>query len=248
MFGFRPKLPVTDEEQSWVDEGFHRLGRTLGERRMLSCAVIQPSDEYFPDPYDSSETALEAVFSRVCTYMQIERDRVDLAVIPDVGDLKELLPEYSYKSDGPAGLHFGQSADERPLIGIRQSLLKEPLAVVATAAHELGHVVLLDGGLLSREAADMEPMTDLLTVYLGLGIFTANASRRFHKFQDDRREGWSMRRLGYLPEVVYGYALALFAKKRGESDPPWIIHLSTNVKAYFRQSATWLKENSRHLG
>jgi hypothetical protein len=30
-----------------------------------------------------------------------------------------------------------------------------------------------------------EPMTDLLTVFLGLGIFTANSAARFQQFQND---------------------------------------------------------------
>jgi hypothetical protein len=247
MFGLQPKLPVTIDERQWVDEGFRRLKRALGEKRMRDCTIIEPTDGFFPDPYDRSESALEAIFCRVCGYMQVDRSAVELAVIPDTDELIEMLPRYSHKSDGAAGLHFGQSADEKPLIGIRHSLLKDPTAVVATVAHELGHVVLLDGGHLSREVEDMEPMTDLVTVYLGMGIFTANASRRFHKFQDDRSEGWSASRLGYLPEVVYGYALALFAKQRGESDPEWENHLTTNVKAYFRRSAKWLERNSPTL-
>jgi hypothetical protein len=244
MFGLQQKLPVTNEERQWVEEGFRRLKSALGEKRILNCAVVEPTDEFFPDPYDRSETALEALFCRVCGYMHVDRDLVELAVIPDVSEIIEMLPEYNHKSDGPAGLHFGQTFDEKPLIGIRQSLLKEPMAVVATAAHELGHVILLDGSHLSREAPDMEPMTDLVTVYLGLGVFTSNASHRYRKFQDDRREGWSVSRLGYLPEEVYGYALAWFAKLRGESNPEWQVHLATNIKAYFQRSARWLERNS----
>jgi len=155
--------------------------------------------------------------------------------------MTEALPMYHVRSTGPAGLHFGHSADEKPLIGVHQSLLKDPMMVVATVAHELGRVILLDGGHLSREVDDMEPMTDLLTVFLGLGIFTANACCRFKKFRSDHYEGWSMNRLGYLPEVVYGYALAVFARERGEDDPTWIAHLSTNVQSYFQRSAAWLE-------
>lgn len=90
------------------------------------------------------------------------------------------------------------------------------MKVVATLAHELGHVILLGGDHLKRDEEDMEPMTDLVTVYLGLGIFTANASRRLEQHQDERKQGWSMSRLGYLPEVVFAYALARFAKERGK--------------------------------
>ena len=62
----------------------------------------------------------------------------------------------------------------------------------------------------------MEPMTDLLTVFLGFGIFNTNCAARLTKWQDERQQGWSMKRLGYLPEEIYGYALARFARDRGE--------------------------------
>jgi hypothetical protein len=49
-----------------------------------------------------------------------------------------------------------------------------------------------------------------------------------------------MQRLGYLPQEVYGYAHAKFAAERGESQPEWARHLSTNVRAYFKRSSAWL--------
>lgn len=247
MFGFRPKLPVTDDERNWIDKGFGRLKSMLGARRMLNCKVIEPTDQFFPDPWDGSREALERLFRRVCDFMHVDPNRVDLEIIPDSSEIRELSPVYLLRSNepAPAGLHFGQTHDEKPLIGIRQSLLKDPMTVVATAAHELGHVILLDDGHISRDVGDMEPMTDLVTVYLGLGIFSANACCRFTKYRDDRYEGWSSSRQGYLSEEIYGYALALFARERGETAPPWATHLATNVLTYFRRSTAWLEDRSR---
>ncbi|MGD0735052.1 MAG: hypothetical protein ABR976_07885 [Terracidiphilus sp.] len=248
MFGFRPRLPVTEDERLWVDEGFRRLSRMLGWSRMLNATVVIPSDEHFPDPYTPTEAGLEALFNRVCAFMRVPRNNVELSIIPDSGELAELLPAFTYKNEGPAGLHFGsQTEDERPLIAVRRSLLKDPLVAVATLAHELGHVVLLGGHHLQRDEEDMEPMTDLVTVYLGLGIFTANAARRFHQFQDDRRQGWSMNRLGYLPEPVFAYALARFAQQRGEEKPAWTAHLNTNLKTWFRDSTVWLNKDNQPI-
>jgi len=53
-----------------------------------------------------------------------------------------------------------------------------------------------------------------------------------------------MQRLGYLREEIYGYALARFARERGEAKPEWVKHLSTNVRVYYRRSHGWLKENA----
>jgi len=130
----------------------------------------------------------------------------------------------------------------RLVIAVRSSKLKNPLAVVATMAHELAHVILLGGNLVDRESQDMEPLTDLTTVFLGLGIFTANAAAQFEQHQDGRSQGWSMQRLGYLSEEMYGYALAKFAFERGEKQPDWKKYLSTNVAAYFKRSSKWLAQ------
>lgn len=245
MFGLRPKLPVSEEDHLWVDEGFRRLERMLGPRRMLDASVVLPTDEFFPDPYDKRETGVRALFRRVCDYMQVDPERVDLEMIPDESELMAMLPAYRHSSHDPAGLHYGETAEERALIGIKQSLLRDPVCVVATLAHELCHVILLDGGRMNRNVGDMEPMTDLATVFLGMGIFTANAANRFEQFQDNTTAGWHASRQGYLPELVYGYALARFAAERGEERPTWIAHLSTNVREYFRQSAAWLRHNAR---
>lgn len=248
MFGSRPRLPVTEEERLWVDEGFRRLSRMVGWSRTKNTPVVLPTDEFFPDPWEASETGVEAIFRRVCGYMKVPPHDVDLTLIPDDSELLDLLPAYNHASDDPAGQPFGGDEEERPLIAVRRSLVKDPLLLVATLAHELGHVILLDGGRLAREIEDMEPLTDLVTVYLGMGIFTANAARRFLQYQEDTRQGWSMERLGYLPETVYGYALARFARSRGESRPAWTAYLSTNLKTWFRQSAAWLERETRPIG
>jgi len=260
MLGFAPKLPISDQGRQWVDEGFRRLEKLLGRQRMLEAKVVVPTAEDFPDPYDRSSAAAEALFCRVCGYMRVDRRSVEFEVFPDeTEELTEILPYW--RSDGAkhaAGIYLhhhdgdseeqDQSEEKRMVVAIRSTQLKDPLSLVATVAHELGHVILLGGRLLDRKTPDHEPLTDLLTVFLGLGIFTANASRRFKQHQEDRRYGWSMNRLGYLPEEVYGYALAKFAAERGERKPEWARHLSTNVRAYFKQSSAWLAKHSPQFG
>jgi hypothetical protein len=249
MFGFPSQLPVSEEERLWVDQGFPRLEKLLGRRRMLDAPVILPTAEHFPDHYDKTPAALEKLLKRVCGYMEVDRKTVELDIFPDEAqELQEMLPAWRGQSAGNAGAYFHPQperggAAKGMLIAIRATQLEDPLSLVATVAHELGHVILLGGGLLDHKTPDHEPMTDLLTVFLGLGIFTANSSERFKQFQDDQRQGWSMQRLGYLPQDVFGYALAKFAAERAERKPKWADFLSTNVRAYFKRSAAWLEKN-----
>jgi hypothetical protein len=257
MFWFSPKLSVSEAERQWVDEGFRRLEKTLGRRRMLEAVVILPTAEHFPDPYDKTSAAAEKLFCRLCTYMRVDRGRVELELFPDeTEELREILPSWRGSGAHATGLYVHTAGDcaavnrtgegENMVVAIRSTQLKDPLSLVATMAHELGHVILLGGGLMKR-TSDHEPMTDLVTVFLGLGIFTANSSARFTKFQDERRQGWTAQRLGYLTEKIYGYALAKFALERGEDGSQWSKHLSTNVQADFKRSRAWLAKNPHYV-
>lgn len=248
MFNFRPKLPLCEEDRQWVEHGFDRLSRVLGHKRLLQARVILPDAEHFPDPYDKSDRAVKKMFCRICDYMQVDRSQIELEIFPDeTSELKELMPYWSGGAGSScAGLYFHPD-EENPkmVVALRESNMEDPLTVVATLAHELGHVILLGGGRIGHNAKDMEPLTDLLTVYLGFGIFTANCSSRFRQWEKDGKQGWSMQHLGYLPEEVYGYALARFASARGERNPKWIRHLSINLRSYFRKSAAWLEYDER---
>jgi hypothetical protein len=251
MLWFSPKLPVDDEERLWVDEGFARLVKMLGRSRLLDARVILPNPEYFPDAYDGSEAAAEILFRRVCDYMQVDRRRLRLEIFPDeTEELRETSHWHIDTGRHAAGVYIRDGATEedgdRVVIALRSTLLKEPFALVATIAHELGHVILLGGGHMDRNTPDHEPMTDLLTVFLGFGIFSANSAARFKQYSEAGWHGWSMQRLGYLPQEIYGYALARFAAERGERKPEWTRHLSTNVRVYFKRSRAWLAKNANH--
>jgi hypothetical protein len=250
VLAFSPKLPVSDEERQWIDKGFSRLERLLGRRRMLEAQVVLPTAEHFPDPYDKTPATAESLFWRVCAYMDVDHSRIDFEIFRDeTEDLRNALPYWSGRSTGCAGLYVDESSSKRAhiegkscLVAIRSTQLEDPLSLVASIAHELGHVILIGGELMDPNTPDHEPLTDLLTVFLGFGIFTANSAARFQQYQDDRRQGWSMQRLGYLPQEAYGYALAKFAWERNEDRPAWSKHLSPNVRSYFKRSQKFLRK------
>lgn len=115
---------------------------------------------------------------RICNYMKVDRTQIDFEVFPDeTEELSAMLPYWRGSHDGCAGLYVHpEDESKRMVVALRQSQLNDPLSLVATLAHELGHVILLGGGLMEHSIEDMEPMTDLLTVFLGFGIFNANSA------------------------------------------------------------------------
>ena len=236
----KPKLPVTEEQQRWTDAGFLRLAKLLGRRRLFESTVVTPTPQHFPDRYDRSEAALQLMFNRVAAYMQVGPSEAQLTLFAEGHDLtRDLVPFHEGQTSGAGGLYYHDD-DGRTHISVNENQLKDPMALVATLAHELGHIILLRPGLVDRDAPDMEPLNDLLTVFLGFGIFTANSAFRFEQHQDGRSQGWSVQRAGYLSEELFGYALARFAFERGEPKPRWASHLSSNIARHFKRSADWL--------
>jgi len=240
MFGLtKPKLPITSEQQRWVDSSFLRLAAILGSQRFLQATVVLPTPEHFPDPYDSSELALQHIFKRVATGMQVNPSDIEVTLFAAADDIsKRLIPFWEGPTSGAAGLYHHDPTTKQH-ISINEKQLKDPMALVAVLAHELGHIILLRPGLVPRDDPDMERLNDLLTVFLGFGIFTANSAFYFKQYTTDRTQGWSAGRLGYLSEELYGYALARFAYERGEAKPAWRKFLSTNVSAYLKRSTAW---------
>src|SRR5215469_12451402 len=139
MWGFAPKLPISDEERVWIDDGFRHLEHVVGRRRMLDAQVILPTPEYFPDPYDGSAAAAEVLFQRVCGYMRVDPHPIDLEIFPDETDeLRTVLPYWRGGRGGSsdcAGFYTAGHAEtdadpKQMLVALRSSQLKDPLSLV----------------------------------------------------------------------------------------------------------------------
>jgi hypothetical protein len=220
------------------------LAGEFGLETMLRARVIVPTVELFPDPFDGTEAAASVLLRRVCVYMGVDPDRIRL------GFYSEELPDLAYPYlreqywQRTAGLYrrSRRRRRRRDRIWIESSQLQDPISLAATFAHELAHVHLLGDRRLTGEEEDHEPLTDLLTVYLGLGILTANAFLRERREADGHRMRWSLHRVGYLSASLYGYALALFAWVRGERQPSWTGELRLDVRTPFEQGLRFLVE------
>src|SRR5262249_34662641 len=147
------------------------------------------------------------------------------------------------ESRGTAGLfHRTRRLDGRMTVMIEEGELENPTSLVATIAHELGHVHLIGHGRLSGDEPDQEPLTDLLTVFHGLGIFTANASVQEENWLHLNSEGWRLRKHGYLSQREIGYGLALCAWLRDEERPPWASHLCLDVRSCVKEGLRYLRK------
>jgi len=239
MFWWRQaECPVRPVEQEWIEQSMDWLVGQFGTYR-LRAEVVLPTDDYFPGAYRGTRADVRAVLERLCAHMGIDPARVELEH-DEVDDNPELSAHVPITTAwrGAAGHH--RVRDGRSVIGIRDDQAARPMALVATIAHELGHVLLLGDGRISAGRKDHEPLTDLLTIVFGLGIFSANAAFDYwREVHGDHRYSRTSR-LGYLTEPMYGYGLARYAWLRGEPDPAWARYLDTNPRTFLKRGLRYL--------
>jgi hypothetical protein len=240
LFG-PPKCPVDEQVQQWVDMRWHWLCDTFGRAHLQSARVILPRHEDFPDDYDANDLAtIRQLFDRVCEYMGLTPNRIEFGIY--TAEKERIRPFTEIRLDAGAAVGLYERIHNGCKVWVAEQQLDDPMSLVATCAHELAHELLLGQERITNESADHEPLTDLLTIYLGLGIFGANAAVTASSGFDGGVSFWKVGRQGYLDLRTFGYALSLFARMRGEVKPAWAKELRLDVRDSFRKGLAFLAE------
>lgn len=232
--------------REWIDGRFRWLQDQFGRDTLADVRVVLPTPEFFPDSYGGVPDDARVMLDRVAGYMRVDPRAVKLMLYSE-SDAPPLSGAGIGTISGSAGFYSPGDPDGandedagRATIGIEEGQLADPLALVATLAHEIGHELLIGQGRVSADDPDHEPLTDLLTVFLGMGIFTANSTIRDRGWSSGVWAGWKTQRLGYLDQRAFGYALARFATDRGEAAPAWVKHVRPDVRAPLREALRFL--------
>lgn len=234
--------PVSEHTRLWLESAF--LLDFFGKENMEQRTVLIPSPSAFPILYDGTEQSARDTLKIVATQMEVASDSVQLFFYDDrVREVSTGSPFggkiYLQLHQGDqiaAGVYWGRAEDGKFEVWLNRKNLSDPERLVATLAHEIAHIKLLGE---NRIRENDEPLTDLTTVIFGLGVFNANVA--FQTTKTFESYGWESS--GYLTQMEWGYALALFAHLRGERSPEWIHLLTPNVKSDFLLGQKFILDN-----
>lgn len=139
-----------------------------------------------------------------------------------------------HESPAPRGTYRVDYEGEQAIISCDPTLASRPNELVAVLAHELAHY-LLDTASEPPPGGEefLEEATDLASIFLGFGIFAANAATSFEHHGDGVKE-WS--RSGYLSESEFAYGLAIFTALHDIETAGVAEFLDTNPRAYFEKA------------
>jgi hypothetical protein len=227
MFGWLfPRPPLDALEKAWVETRLLALARRFGLARMLDASVVLPTLDFLGGKWDGTPEDVRQLMQRLMDHLRVDTPGLELEICGD-----------DHMCCAAGNCAAG-------IIRVAQQQLNDPDAVVATLAHELAYSLLPAEVRLGRNTRESEWLTDLLPVFLGLGIFMANAVIRESSDQEGQARLRLLRRQGFLPARMVGYAMALFTWVRGETDPPWQTALRLDALAAYAGGLRYLERTS----
>lgn len=247
MFAFFKKknnCPVSEDVRLWLENSLIWLIQQFGEDKIRSVKTLLPLQTDFPDIiFNASEQMAYDLLNVVGQQMNTDPDKIKLhfyneQLLEIRGQTGLTLYGQQYEDQNySSGRYGGKDVNDKYSIGIEIGQLKQSDKVIATLAHEIAHIKILGEGRLKQND---EFLTDLTTVFFGLGIFNANSSFQQYSSSD----GWGYSTQGYLPQQDWGYALALYAYIRQEKKPDWIKYLTPNIQSDFKKSEAYIYDNT----
>jgi hypothetical protein len=246
--------PVGLAQQAWIETSMQWFVGQFGRDAALG-KVVLPASGFIPTPYSATLEQIFGMVTKAYEMMAVKVSGLDV-VFTDPADRGAAARKSGEKR--AVGHYYVRNG--RPVIGLDTGEASDPAYLTAIIAHELCHVRLLGEGRITATRKDHERLTDLLTVYLGFGVFTSNAALSFGTtargwsaqpvgYLDERtlnaahNDGYS--RLGYLTEQEFGYAMACHCWLRRETNPPWISHLDPGPRTFLKQGLTYLSRNAK---
>ncbi|MFE0460847.1 hypothetical protein ACFW1A_16515 [Kitasatospora sp. NPDC058965] len=245
-------VPPDDQEQleRWLRWCRKEFGTAAGR------VVAAPTRTFYPAGYRGSTEQIEELVRRTAAVMGVVAP--DLTVRYFESEAAE--PGRGHRRRTTVGTYHDE--DGRPVVSLDLRGREDPARLTAIIGHELAHVRLRGEGRVPAWEREEEKLTDFVTVYLGMGVFLANAANTFTR----TARGWSAlpmgdlteqmlagsflapsQHLGYLNERQFGYALACWAALRGEPDPAWARHLAPTVHAQLLSGLAYLRHTGRVL-
>ena len=235
--------PVEEPMRQWIDGAFLWLMKVFGEENIKNRKVLCPDFKDFSIKYNGEYQSLLDTSKIIAGQMEINPDDIFFDVYTE--GIKEIntgaggyriFMQNDEKTRFSAGMYWGRQEDGKYHVAIEKEGLSEPAKLIATIAHEFSHIKLLGEKRITK---NNEPLTELVTIVFGLGVFNANSAFQFKR----TTTSWGYSKMGYLSQMEWGYALALFAHIRKEETPSWLVHLDRSIKADFKQSRKFILKN-----
>jgi len=245
-----PKPTIDVDDVEWQLGAWAWLLDNLGGVSALKTFPSKyPRHADFPRSGLSGREHVAFVLAQICSMLGMDAAAFELhEQEPDIDPNVGHLAVVKNAPQDPAGTY--SSDRNRQVITYKPSIVRDLEQLIAVLIHELCHSILFAIPMRPPDWAENEEfVTDLATVFFGFGIFGGNSSFQFAQFRDDASgtQGWSTRRLGYLTQNEWGFALAVRAMLTGEDASPIKQYAGDGLHTNFEKNYKYLSKNRGKL-
>ena len=246
-------MDIDVESEDWLAEELAGVIGSCGAEPFLKADILVPETRHFPFVWQRDEAGVKVLAERLMAHAGLGDYRADVQLfLDDEADGPPGVPSFDLRQErkhkGPAAFFLGTDG-QTVRFGCEVHNLPNGENMVGLMGHEVAHLFRQVKGVCREDRALEEYLTDITTVYLGFGVFTANASHRYSS--RGAQEGvmsvteWSHNRLGYLPASSFCFLLACQAAARAQDGEADRIarHLEPNQRAYFLDAFRDISEN-----
>jgi hypothetical protein len=236
MWPFACKRILDDDTAAWHLENFAWLVEQFGPTTLVRTKLVLPKPGYFAANGEVGHALALRIFDQVKSYCGMTAWDADLVAgdNPLAAERPILVTTVAPQKHAIGTFAV---AGNRIQISYVPSLLARPDQLIATFAHEFAHYLLATAGETPPCADDeKEFLTDLAAVYLGFGVFLANARFSFETQRSGNMHGWRWSRSGYLPEADLIFALALFLEAKNHDPAPALTCLKPHLAKMLRRT------------
>lgn len=145
--------------------------------------------------------------------------------------------------DGVAGT-YSQNGDVVE-ISYDPADIDNPVNLIATFAHELGHY--LNGSFQEAPPGGwdlVEPATDVTAAFFGFGVFGANSAFHFTQTQDFESQGWDTAKRGYLTEAEWTFSIAIYCALADQSVEIAMPHIKKHLAKQLHKAAKYIEKSN----
>jgi predicted Zn-dependent protease len=237
LFGKKKYLStVTPGDKEWIEKNIIWFIEVFGFERLKAMPFISPGKENFPYDNLKDPQQFKQLFEQLCNYWDLNPKEIRVKCFDDIKSKQWTTAGAPVgPTNEPGGIYnqIHTREEKRFSIQLAKSNLENPELLIAVISHELAHVKLLGGHYINVNDANMEPLTDLASIFFGFGIFVANSVQT--------TDGYWISRSGYLQDQVISYANALICYITEHNAHNYQVVLNANTNALFRKDYEFLQ-------
>lgn len=251
MFSFFSNRPLIEENQmDWQFECFKWLLRNTGGYSTLinGALVVQPTENHFPMGGGNNTEIAEALFRQTKEHAGMSNWPCRIqAQDADPSPIVAPFVVLQGAPNSPAGTFSFNKGQGEYIISYNPESVSNPMSLIATFAHELGHYL---NSTFTEEPPEgieyLEYATDITLVFLGFGIFGANSCFNFSQYTNVESQGWQTSRQGYLSEPELLNAHAIYSCLIGSPLSETLPHLKSSLRSQYKQAYKYISAELAH--